>query len=337
MVLGGFVRTTTAASLLVLATGLGAVAYSPPPSLVGFFGVLLVGVGFGAFAVTLFAILSAWSPEARPAPDDEPATDRPSGHAAGPTSAPTSSPTEEFVRGGSGGTSAPITAAEQVEVAGSSSPLEALESTLDSDEAGDHAAGASSGDDDQAASRDEAHDDEEVDREEDYEDAEDADEDGHDDAEDAEEDDDDGEDDDEDGDGLEVEEGGFVWPSHRPDDPEPIPDRGRSNGGDEVLDAVGDRAEPDDGWGAASADDGDVREDEEVPTDDEAFGIDDGGMETETEADEDADQGADEDADQGADEDADQGADEDADGDADEDGDQGPDEDDFLWDDPSDR
>ena len=311
MVLGGFVRTTTAASLLVLATGLGAVAYSPPPSLVGFFGVLLVGVGFGAFAVTLFAILSAWSPEARPAPDDEPATDRPTGHAAGPTSAPTSSPTEEFVRGGSGGTSAPITAAEQVEVAGSSSPLEALESTLDSDEAGDHAAGASSGDDDQAPSRDEAHDDE----------------DGEDDAEDAEEDDDDGEDDDEDGDGLEVEEGGFVWPSHRPDDPEPIPDRGRSNGGDEVLDTVGDRAEPEDRWGAASADDADVREDEEVPTDDEAFGIDDGGMETETEAE--VDEGPDEDPDEGPDEDPDQGADED--------GDQGPDEDDFLWDDPSDR
>ena len=321
MVLGGFVRTTTAASLLVLATGMGAVVYSPPPSLVGFFGVLLVGVGFGAFAVTLFAILSAWSPEARPAQDDAPAAGRPteadsgplSGSTSGPNQGPTPGPTEEFVRGGSGGTIAPITAAGQVEVEGSSSPLEALESTLESDEEDHRATEASTGDDDPAASRDETGDGEEADRDGDHGGA----------------DDEDTDDEDTDDEGEEADEGGFVWASHRPDDHEPTPDRGRSNGGNEVLDATGDRAELEVGRGAAADDEGGVQDDEGVPLEDEKRGIDDGGMEAETEADVDADHDADEDAGGKADLDTNE--------EADEDGDESPDEDDFLWDDPSDR
>lgn len=74
----GLVRRATAVSLVVFTGGVGAVVASPPPTVVGFFGVLAVGMGFGAFAVALYAHLSSWAPDAAGrAPEPQQTADEP--------------------------------------------------------------------------------------------------------------------------------------------------------------------------------------------------------------------------------------------------------------------
>lgn len=66
-----FARRVSAGGLAAVVAGAAVFVSSPPPSVVAFFGVLSVGVGFGALTAALYAYLGAKMDTARSAPEEK--------------------------------------------------------------------------------------------------------------------------------------------------------------------------------------------------------------------------------------------------------------------------